>query len=79
MLYRPPKTKKYILIGASAIALAVLAVVIAPLSYRQKTSQTPASNLSSQEKAKQAKIQKEFENFFNSGNCRGRGLLYQSA
>ena len=59
MLYEPPKTKRYILIGASAIVLAVLAIVAISFIYKNKTSQTPANNVVSQEKLQQQKIQKE--------------------
>ena len=57
MLYEPSKTKKYILIGASAVVLAVLVVAIAPLFFRDKTLQTPTANLPLT--AEQQKIQKE--------------------
>jgi hypothetical protein len=59
MLYEPPKTKRYILIGASAVILAVLVVAFLPLLFKNKTTQTPVSNLSSQRKLQQEKIQKE--------------------
>ena len=36
MLYEPPKTKRYILIGASAVVLAVLAIVAIPILYKNK-------------------------------------------
>jgi len=61
MPYELSKAKKYILIGAGAIVLAVLAVVAAPLLYRQKYFQDSVSNLSPQEKLEQEKIKKEFE------------------
>jgi len=62
MLYEPPKTKRYILIGAAAIVLAVLIVVAAPLLFKYKTLQTtPVANLSPKEKLQQEQIQKEFD------------------
>jgi len=45
MLYEPPKTKRYILIGAATIVLAVLAIVITPLLFKKKTTLTPTANL----------------------------------
>jgi len=57
MLYEPPKTKKYILIGAIVIILAVLAIVAIPLIFKKKT--TPTANLPMT--AEQKKIQKEFK------------------
>lgn len=62
MLYEPPKTKQHIIIfGAIAIVLAVLVIVAIPLLYKNKTTQTPVTGLSPQEKLQQEKIQKEFE------------------
>ena len=57
MLYEPQKTKRYILIGASAVVLAVLVIIAAPLLYKQKTSPLPIPNLPLT--AEQKKIQKE--------------------
>ena len=45
MLYEPPKTKRYILIGAATVILAVLIVAIVPFFFRDKTLQTPTANL----------------------------------
>jgi len=59
MLYEPPKTKKYILIGAVAIVLAVLAVAIVPFFFQDKSLQTPTISLSPQAKLEKEKIQKE--------------------
>jgi hypothetical protein len=61
MLYEPPKTKRYILIGASAVVLAVLVIVAAPLIYRSKTNQAPVANLLPQGRVQQQKIQKELD------------------
>ena len=61
MLYEPSKTKRYILIWTGAVILAVLAIVLIPLLYGNKTIQTPATNLSPQAKLQQEKIQKEFD------------------
>jgi hypothetical protein len=63
MLYEPSKTKRYILIGAIAAALAVLVIVAVPLIYRNKKSQTPVTKLSPQEKLQQDRIQKELSQF----------------
>jgi hypothetical protein len=57
MLYEPPKIKRYILIGASAIILAVLIVAIVPFFFRDKKIQVPTANIPMT--AKQSKIQKE--------------------
>ncbi|OGI27442.1 MAG: hypothetical protein A2359_04890 [Candidatus Moranbacteria bacterium RIFOXYB1_FULL_43_19] len=57
MLYEPPKTKKYILIGATAVVLAVLVIIAAPLLFKNKTTQTPTANLPLT--AEQKKMQKE--------------------
>lgn len=58
MFYDPPKTKRYILIGAIAIVLAVLAIYAIPLLYKNKTTQTKENlPVTSQ----QQKIQKEFD------------------
>lgn len=57
MLYEPPETKKYILIGAATIILAVLVVAIAPFFFRDKASKAPTANLPMT--AEQQKIQKE--------------------
>jgi len=59
MLYEPPKTKKYILIGTGAVFLAVLVVIVAPLIFKGRTKQNPAVNLPLT--AEQERIQKEFE------------------
>jgi hypothetical protein len=59
MLYESPKTKRYILIGAMAVILVVLAIVIIPLLYKNKTTQTPTDNVVSQEKLQQEKIQQQ--------------------
>lgn len=59
MLYEPPKTKKYILIGATAVILAVLAVAIIPFFFRDKSLQAPVTNLSPQAKLEKEKIQRE--------------------
>ena len=61
MLYEPPKTKRYILIGAATVILAVLIVAIVPFFFRDKSSPNPIANLSPQAKLQQQKIQKEFE------------------
>lgn len=45
MLYELPKTKRYILIGAGAVVLAILVVAIAPFFFRDNTAQNPTSNL----------------------------------
>jgi hypothetical protein len=45
MLYEPPKIKRYILIGASAVILAVLVVSFLPLLFNNKTTKTPPVNL----------------------------------
>lgn len=45
MLYEPPKTKRYILIGAITVVLAVLIVAIVPFFFSDKTLQTPTTNL----------------------------------
>jgi len=65
MLYEPPKTKKYIIIfGVVAFFLAVLAIVAAPLIYKnKKQSQVPA--LSLEERAKQENLQKDAEKMIN--------------
>lgn len=62
MLYEPPKTKKYIVVGAIAVALAVLVIAAIPPFYKSKTIQTPVTNLSSlQEKIQQEKVQQELK------------------
>jgi len=58
MLYESPKTKKYILIGAGAVVLAVLIVAIIPFFFRDKTTQVP-TNLPLA--AEQQKIQKDMQ------------------
>jgi predicted Holliday junction resolvase-like endonuclease len=59
MLYEPPKTKRYILIGVIAIVLAVFAVVAVPLLHN-KITQTPQDNpISIKEKLQQEKIQND--------------------
>ena len=57
MLYEPPKTKRYILIGAAVLFLAVLVVAFVPFFFREKTTQTPTANLPMT--AEQKKIQKD--------------------
>lgn len=59
MLYEPPKNKRFIVIGATAIVLAALAIVIIPLLFKDKNSQIPTVNLP--QNPQQQKIQKEFE------------------
>jgi hypothetical protein len=61
MLYEPPKTKRYIIIGAIAFVLAVLAIVAIPSFFKDKTIQTPLTDPLSQEKIKQQKIQKDMQ------------------
>jgi len=50
MLYELPKTKRYILIGASAVVLAVLLFF---LFQKNKENQFPANSAAVQEKTKQ--------------------------
>lgn len=57
MLYEPSKTKKYILIGAAVIVLAVLAIVVIPLLFKDKTIQTPTANIP--KTSQKQKIQKQ--------------------
>jgi hypothetical protein len=60
MLYEPPKTKKYILIGAAAIMLVVLVALVFSLIFRKsKTTKTPADDTAIQEKMMQEKIKDE--------------------
>jgi len=59
MLYEPPKTKQYIIIGAGAVVLVVLLFFIFSIFQKNKATQTPADNAVIQEKLKQEKIQKE--------------------
>jgi hypothetical protein len=60
MLYEPHKhLKKIIIIGSAALFLAVLAIVITPLLYKNKTLRKPTANLPPT--TEQQKIQKEFE------------------
>lgn len=57
MLYEPPKTKKYLIIGAIAVILAFLVVVAIPFFFKGKTSKTPTANFPLN--PQQQKIQKE--------------------
>jgi hypothetical protein len=60
MLYEPPKTKKYILIGAAAIALAILVIAAFSVFNKNKTIQTSENNLLlMKKKLQQEKIQKQ--------------------
>jgi Spy/CpxP family protein refolding chaperone len=57
MLYEPPKTKKYILIFGTAVALAILVLLAIQLFYKSEESQVPVAKLSSQAESRQQKIQ----------------------
>lgn len=61
MLYEPPKTKHYIIIGAAAIILVVLLFAIFSIFHKNKKSQIPVDSTTAQEKAKQEKIQAELK------------------
>jgi hypothetical protein len=61
MLYEPPNRKQYILIGAAAIVLVVLAIVVFSIFHKNKTTQIPADSAAVQEKEKQEKIQEGFK------------------
>lgn len=63
MLYETPKTKRYIIIGAVAIVLAVLVVAVVPLFRGVKKDSN--SNLSVQHPltAKEKKIQQDAKEF----------------
>ena len=61
MLYEPPKTKQYLIIGAAVVFLAILIAFGLSLAYKNKKVQTPVDNTANQEKLQQEKIQKEFD------------------
>ncbi|MFA5925925.1 MAG: DUF6550 family protein [Parcubacteria group bacterium] len=62
MFYEPLKAKRYIIIGTSAVILAVLIVAIVPLFFKNQSSlKNPATDLSPEAKREQEKIQKEFD------------------
>jgi predicted negative regulator of RcsB-dependent stress response len=61
MLYEPPKTKRYIFIGAGVVVLAVLLVVVFSVVNKNKTTQIPTESTAVQEKVKQEKVHEEFK------------------
>lgn len=61
MLYEPPKTKQYIIIGVVAVFLAILIAFGLSLVYKNKKVPTPVDNTANQEKIKQEKIQEELK------------------
>ena len=75
MLYEPHKTKRYILIGAVAVVLAVLIVAIVPFFFKDKTLQNLSTNLSTEAKLQKEKIQKEQDKLIEAAKKQKDSLL----